>query len=348
MLRELRFSRSRAQVMVIAAAAITILLGFTVLVINAGMFLTERRHLQNAADAAALAGAERVAEEQTSRSFRDARVLSAITTLARENAVDVGGNRQIDGTYLDQNGNALARVGDGVLPEASVAVEVRLSGPFVTMLPAFVGSTSLRVAATARAGLASVPFPSTLVDSVPLGVPLAAFQAGAAYDLYDQSVALASYGVSGYRPFLHLAHASNAGTDYQPGTDFGSLSIDLQFWSDGLHDSGQLGAANTIALANGSFADDVRAGLIDNVRRQGLVDANGASYALLDLPLWDQYQVGGTDTVRLAGFARFKIVEAEITPTSLRGYFVPYLLVNPPSGASPGVRWGPSRIAVLL
>jgi hypothetical protein len=217
------------------------------------------------------------------------------------------------------------------------------------MLPSFVGQSSIPVQAVARAGLSSVPFASTLVNPVPLGVPLAAFQAGNAFDLYDQSIALASYGVSGYRPFLHLAHASNSGTSYQAATDFGSLATDEQFWSDGLHNSGQLGTGNTVALANGSFESQVRAGLLDNVRRQALTDASGNTYALVDVPLWSQYQTGGAvDTVTIAGFARFKILQSDITTTTLRGYFVPYPVTNPPSGSAPGLRWGPERIAFLL
>src|SRR5439155_22507130 len=91
--------RKGGQALVIAALAISALLTFTALVINAGMYLAERRHLQNAADAAALAGGQRLVEEQASRSFRDSRVLSAVNTLAIENNVDVGGSRQLLATY---------------------------------------------------------------------------------------------------------------------------------------------------------------------------------------------------------------------------------------------------------
>jgi hypothetical protein len=337
--------------MVVAAVSLAALLGFTALVINVGMLLTERRHLQNAADAAALAGGQRIGEEQTSRSFRDARVLSAVTTLARENDVDVGGTRQLQAAYVDLTGTLLGSVGGSTyFPEAATGVQVSLSGPVTTILSAFAGQDAIQAQADTRAGLSSVAFPNTLANPVPLAVPLAAFQAGAAYDLYDQTVALASYGVSGYRPFLHLTHASNVGSGYLAATDFSDLSVDLQYWSDGLHNTGQLGLNNTIALAGGSFGDQVRAGLLDNVRRQGLTDANGASYALVDVPLWNSYQVGGgagSGAVVIVGFARFKILASDVTNTTLPGYFVPYLVATPSSGTAPGVRWGPSRLALL-
>ena len=236
--------------------------------------------------------------EHASRSFRDARVLSAVTTLAIQNDVDVGGNRQLAGTYVDQNGVSLGTIGGGNLPEATAATEVRLSGQLATLLPAFTGLSSAGVQANTRAGLASVPFPATGETGTPRGAA-GPFQAGAAFDLYDQSVALNSYGVSGYRPFLHLAHPSNAGSNYLAAADFGDLTTNLQFWSDGLHNSGQLGLGNAIAVASGSYGARIRADLLDNARRQGLVDASGAAYALLDLPLWDQYQVGGVNVITI-------------------------------------------------
>ena len=54
-----RFHRLReesGQSLVLAAAAMVVILGMAAMAIDVGMFLQERRDLQNAADAAALAG----------------------------------------------------------------------------------------------------------------------------------------------------------------------------------------------------------------------------------------------------------------------------------------------------
>ena len=51
-----RFAGERGQGLVLAAAAMVIILGFAALAIDVGRFLHERRELQNAADAAAMAG----------------------------------------------------------------------------------------------------------------------------------------------------------------------------------------------------------------------------------------------------------------------------------------------------
>src|SRR6266568_4889820 len=48
--------RERGQTLLIFVLALTVLLGFTALAIDMGLFFENRRHLQNTADAAALAG----------------------------------------------------------------------------------------------------------------------------------------------------------------------------------------------------------------------------------------------------------------------------------------------------
>jgi hypothetical protein len=333
------------------AITIAVIMGLAAFVVDYGVLWFARAQAQNAADAAALAGASTLAEEHASRSFRDDQVFSAITMLAQQNDVDVGRTRQLRGAYLDQSGSVLGAIGETPqFGDASVAVEVQLSGEISTVLSGLIGPASIPVAASARAGLASAPFPSKVVNPVALAVPLAAFQAGAGFDLYDQSVAFMSYGIAPYRPFLNLVSPANSGPGYQPAADFGDVATNLQFWSDGLHPSGQLGIGATVTVASDEYQEPIRAGLLDNVRRQGLVDASGAPYALVDVPLWNQYLPGGeggTDTITIAGFARFKIAQDEITSTTLRGSFVPFAVQNPAPGAPAGVGWGPIRIALL-
>src|SRR2546422_7806217 len=49
--------RERGQTLLMFVLALTVLLGFTAMAIDVGLFFQDRRHLQNTADAAALAGA---------------------------------------------------------------------------------------------------------------------------------------------------------------------------------------------------------------------------------------------------------------------------------------------------
>ena len=46
----------RGQTLLIFVLALTVLLGFTAMAIDVGLFYEDRRHIQNTADAAALAG----------------------------------------------------------------------------------------------------------------------------------------------------------------------------------------------------------------------------------------------------------------------------------------------------
>ena len=48
----------RGQTLLIGVLAMTALLGFTAMAIDIGMFFEDRRHLQNSADAMALAGVQ--------------------------------------------------------------------------------------------------------------------------------------------------------------------------------------------------------------------------------------------------------------------------------------------------
>jgi Flp pilus assembly protein TadG len=48
--------REGGQTLLIFVLALTVLLGFTTMAIDLGLFFQDRRHLQNTADAAALAG----------------------------------------------------------------------------------------------------------------------------------------------------------------------------------------------------------------------------------------------------------------------------------------------------
>jgi len=266
------------QVLIIGAVSLTALLVLTAVVINLGSYFVERRALQNAADAAALAAVGRLAEEHVSRSFRDSVVYQAAMTLALQNQIDVGGTRQLQAIYTDSDGAALGAVGMGSpVPEPARGVRITLSGPFATILSPLLGTASVQAQAEARARLLRAPFPASWANPVPLAVPLAAFDAAASFDLYDTSIAASSYGVAGYEPFLHLAFPGNAGAGYTPADDFSEMHTNLQFWSDGAHQSGALGLGSQVAIAKGPYGPDVRAGLLDNVRRQGLVDGNGAS-----------------------------------------------------------------------
>jgi hypothetical protein len=229
----------------------------------------------------------------------------------------------------------------------ATGLSLTLSEPFSTIMPNIVGlGSDFRASAQSQAQLTPVAFPATLANPIPIGVPLAAFQAGAAFDLYDQQVASASYGVAGYQPFLDLTTVTG-GSGSQAGATSGDLHTDIQYWADGAHNSGTLAIGSTITLAGAGYATDLQTGLLDNVTRQGLVDGSGRPYALVSVPLWDTYTAGPPAQVNVVGFALFKILRSDVGTASLPGYFVPYV-PDPASKAriSNGFLWSPAVVAL--
>ena len=92
-------SRERGQTFVLTALALVAVLAFVGLVLNVDLALVQRRHLQNAADAMALAGAWRVLDEQTSRVYLDSAVAGQLQLLATENQIDAATGATIQASY---------------------------------------------------------------------------------------------------------------------------------------------------------------------------------------------------------------------------------------------------------
>ncbi len=307
--------REAAQTLVLAAFALVALLAFVGLVLNMGLFLAQRRHLQNAADAMALAASWRVLDEQTSLVYLDSAVLSQTALMATRNQVAIPGDATLGASYVDQSGSILGSVGSGTMPPGSAGVRIRLAGQFQTMLAPFVGQNGVQIGADSEARLVPVVSVMSRSTAVPLTVPAAAYLAAGsgAYDLYS----LAS-------PFLDLTTVS--GGTVAP--NYGDLHTNLQYWSDGSHAVGTLSIGSTVTLAGTGFAPDVQTGLLDNSRRQNLpndplyVGLGVAPYVLVDVPLC---QPCSSPSVTISGFARFHLAKSQISSSHLVGSFVPYV-----------------------
>jgi Putative Flp pilus-assembly TadE/G-like len=322
---------------VVAALAMVALLAFVGLVLNMGLFLVERRHLQNAADAMALAATWRVLDEQTSRVFLDSAVLAQAQRLAAQNNVILGPERGLTASYVDQAGVLLATVGGGTMPEAAAGVRVSLGGPFDTLLAGFVGRNTIQVSAQGEARLIPIAPPASLAAIVPLAVPLTAYlnAADTSYDLYSLP-----------DPYLDMTAVANGGT---AAPSYGDMHTNLQFWSDGSHAAGTLIIGSRVAFAGAGYASDVQTGLADNVRRQNLPNDPAYSgsgtppYILITLPLCAPCSA---PTPTIVGFARFNLASSNIGLTRLSGWFVPF--VDDPSviARQPGPLWGPSAVAM--
>ncbi|MBI2864297.1 MAG: hypothetical protein HYX94_07005 [Chloroflexi bacterium] len=80
-------AEQRGVTVVIVALVIVVLLGIAALVVDAGRLQETRRQLQNAVDAAALAGAQQIAVDRTKNAYNEAQVKSTAYTYANSNGV---------------------------------------------------------------------------------------------------------------------------------------------------------------------------------------------------------------------------------------------------------------------
>lgn len=161
----------RGQMLVIVAVALTALVAMAGLVIDGGMALSNRRQVQNASDAAALAGARVLGLDLKWRAVNagnpspapapfantDLEVCDAINeALAynENNAQDIASidcyAGSDDAQYVDFNRNVLGRVGDGV-PALAQGVRVAGTGQSDTFLMGVIGIQTIDVGAEATA-----------------------------------------------------------------------------------------------------------------------------------------------------------------------------------------------------
>ncbi len=148
-----RLRRESGQALVLAAAAMVVILGMAAMAIDVGMFLQERRDLQNAADAAALAGAP-----DLPASPGDA--VADATAWAEHNGIGAG---ELEGVTVSTT----------YVTDDTVTVQVKRDVPWLFARVLGKGSDTIRADATARVGSpawADNVMPWALKESVQLDI----------------------------------------------------------------------------------------------------------------------------------------------------------------------------------
>lgn len=331
--------REPAQVLILFAITAMSILTVVGLLYSFGFVLAQRRSLQTAADASSLSGAWQVLRELASDNRSDATVLSVIVQFATTNGVPSDGTAAnasyISAVYLDSSGVSLVPVGGGGrFPVSARGVLVKVKSQVPTFLPSFLQVWQVLVQDNASA----IAKPSASVVAAVAVAPVAVLQADAraayagqvAYDLFTHQVA------GGLPPTLDLA-ASGA-------PSFGPATTNQQYWSDGQHTATwQLSQPGNVNLAGNPYYDSIALGLRDNVRRQALVDASGAAYALLTLPVYD---TSTATSVHIVSFVQFKLLAADISATSARGMIVPYAAAAWGTALAPSIDLGAAVVAL--
>lgn len=178
-------------IMILSALGLVAFLGFASLAIDLGHLYVVRNELQNVADAAALAGANKLIVEQSGEAVRDAAAAQqAVMEVAQRQAelsgltaVDWGSRNDLTVTFGNWNiyaGNPEAAWTDSDASPYSNANAVRVMirrgeglafGPVANFLAGIFGSPTSEVAATATAYLGFVKSSQTGSVDLPLAIP---------------------------------------------------------------------------------------------------------------------------------------------------------------------------------
>jgi hypothetical protein len=110
----------------------------------------QRRRAQNAADATALAGTQRLADAMCDGSVNDGDIASMIDEYAKRHELS-GANTTVLADYLDTNGARISSVGTGTIPVGSQGVSVTVSYDFPTYFVMVVGVETAAASAHATA-----------------------------------------------------------------------------------------------------------------------------------------------------------------------------------------------------
>jgi Flp pilus assembly protein TadG len=183
--------KEQGQAIVVIALMMVGIVAVLGLVLDGGNAYFQRRRTQNAADAAAFAGAIELANPTTgdNSAQRDAKILGKVNQYATANGISNPG-ANIVATYLDSNGGALSQIGLGNVPGNAKGVQVIPTLPFNTFFLGVVGESSGAVKAIAKASFAPISAPESIQ---PLAIPCNkaiftdCFSKGDVKDIYEGS-----------------------------------------------------------------------------------------------------------------------------------------------------------------
>lgn len=136
----------KGQVLPLMLLFLLVLLGILSLVIDGGMAYAQRRYMQNAADAATLAGAVLLSKGVSS----DAQIADAAAYYAQANRAT---SVTID--YINAQGTIVGHAGTGSIPGSATGLRVIASSQYRPSFAAILGVGSMTVSASAKASVRS-------------------------------------------------------------------------------------------------------------------------------------------------------------------------------------------------
>lgn len=351
-----RESRSRGQIIVLFAGALTLIIAAVGLVVDAGNALAQRRMSQNASDFAAMSGARIVAEFVGGDTINgtDANVQQAITIALARNAVgSVAFGAPSGPRYINDAGNLLAFVGGGSIPGNAAGVTLSSSKSFQTyFLGLFgMGTWTASSEATAKGGFAAGgPPPGTLF---PAGISLQFFQtypfcagpvsSDPSNSCYPQRLTPGNLNVPGGFGWLKFG-CDGYGLGQDPPANEGGCREDTPFLQGQIGPPGKTyGCCTAVGLA----------GSLDRIGSlPGNVVSADCSYYIdneivVTVPIWDN--AGGTGSnayYEIIGFAGFQLTGCS-GGKNIEGVWRKVFFTGPVT-TTPGAPGVPQMLAVQL
>ncbi len=164
----------RGQAMILVAIAMVALLAMVGLALDGGKLHSNRRQMQNASDAAALAGAQVLLDGACKGGAADGDVVTAIVAYTLQNGVAVDTTqpaKNINAWYVNASEQRLAVVGSGSIPSGTRGVEVTVMFTETTSFMKIVGQSEMSAAGNAVAMIGPVTQISGGSNVIPIAVP---------------------------------------------------------------------------------------------------------------------------------------------------------------------------------
>jgi hypothetical protein len=189
--------KERGQALLLVAFALLVVVAFAGLAIDGGRFYVERRQTQNAADAAAMAGARALAEFistcASADTANDNRVASAIVDMARYNGVDhFSPDGNIEAWYVDANFSPVGRVGWATgIPYGATGIWTTLTFSDTATFMRILGQSHLVATADALAMIGPIVQTDGRSPILPIAVPEAVvttFKVGEEFTVFDDGL----------------------------------------------------------------------------------------------------------------------------------------------------------------
>jgi len=305
-----------------------VLLGMLALVLDGGNGYFQRRHMQNAADAAALAAATTIIKGE----YRDTVIKQTATTYAQKN-----GAITTTLAYLDQNGNELTP-SSGSVPANTASVRVTAQRTFATAFAAVLGRDTMTASAQATGRAEQAAEVLSEVGLAPLTVPInfeqSCYRMNDSCDIWDSQFAKA-WGIKGadYKSLIDLSL----------GTAGGSTTQNVSRWTQ-YGFPGTVNKDTWVPTISGSYGNNVANSLrLRFTEHPGGVDPDGVVWGTIDIVVWDGFQNG---SIHVAKFGRFKVRMTDVSGSHTYGHFVNYLVAGHGRATTPTLYTGPVIITL--